>query len=350
MSSKATVCSLYNDLYVEKAGLSVPLMSEEAAPDQCATGALTEAHYTDAFNRISFARQLVGLSIPDKADEQLDKATQQCALMVGRSLNRDSKAFVDVQNAHSETDKFACNTQGAKDVARSGNIYAGQSIPDLAYNWRTTPSFIVHSLLVDTASSKVGHRQNILCPQNTMIGVGHVCWKGGSDEENRFFCGGCHSFESLSSALALDLPKMIMWPPSGAIPDAVFPRSITYWSLALPQVTTLTADASVTINGNAVRVQKVDTLCDGWSMFRFRPLDSDPTVYNVVVSVGGVTVSQHQTEFVECAPASPTSTSGPTNNNNNNNNNNIDMNLHVDCGRQLTSWLVLLIIVVIALV
>ena len=76
-----------------------------------------------------------------------------------------------------------------KKIPISPQHNTGQSLAGLNWMWQTTPAHILAGFVSDFSSSKVGHRQNVLCPNLDDVSFGHVCYK--ESQTTRHFCGGC---------------------------------------------------------------------------------------------------------------------------------------------------------------
>jgi hypothetical protein len=157
-------------------------------------------------------------------------------------------------------------------VPPRSNLYAGQSIPGLTYNWQTTPAFILASLVSDYSSSKVGHRQGILCPNLASPSFGHICYRDAST--TRYFCGGCQHIDgrnadSLPPKVTCDAPSgFVAWPPHGAVPtETLSAADWMRWSFATFEPTAGAFNSfTVEVNGAAVSATRYEVLCTGSGM------------------------------------------------------------------------------------
>jgi hypothetical protein len=240
----------------------------------CQPGTLAARFQDDALRRWNFNRWLVGLK-PASISATNHAKAQECALMMAVNLNTASpsyKAEYANRDPHTQHDGWRCATSGAKEGAQLSNIYAGQSSANLGFLWQTTPAHIHSGFVVDTSSSKQGHRQNVLCPNLDDIGIGHVCFEEASTQ--RSFCGGCQwaygrNSNPLPAAINGNPSGFVAWPPHGAVPTELFPSwDLVYWSFAtLASPAGIFDSWSIKINGvNAVSASKVDVLCNGSGM------------------------------------------------------------------------------------
>jgi hypothetical protein len=154
----------------------------------CAPGTVKPLFLNDATTRLNFYRWLVGLQAANVSPTNQIKS-QKCALMMARSQNTGSPQYVESIDPHTVHTGFTCQDADAREAAQFGNIYNGQSVPGLDYLWQTTPAHVLAGFVVDTSSFKVGHRQNVLCPNLADTSFGHVCFL--EPTTTRYLCGGC---------------------------------------------------------------------------------------------------------------------------------------------------------------
>jgi len=238
-------------------------VSPGATPDTCAPGVVPDEPFVgDALRRLNHYRWLSGL--PNATiDAGNQRASQRCALMMAMNLNRDSPYAHATTDPHTDHEGWQCAPADAREAARYGNVYAGQSYPSLGYLWQTTPARIVHGFVDDYSSSKVGHRQNVLCPHLDDVSLGHACFFDPVTE--RHFCGGCQwAYGRRAGAPRLASDFYVAWPPDGPIARELLPQHpMFYWSVAAfaPRSSASELRVAVRINGVDARAQLVAGLC-----------------------------------------------------------------------------------------
>ena len=277
-----SVCDRYNSMYKTSYAPDDPYtdvnwnnpqpVSTGVNHGSCQEGSVPQNPFLDdALRRMNFYRWMVGLQYAS-IDTTKQSHSQECALMMAKNYNQASPDYHYSSVPHSSWPNWVCATNNAKQMATDGNIYAGQSLAGLNWMWQTTPAHILAGFVSDFSSSKVGHRQNVLCPNLDDVSFGHVCYK--ESQTTRHFCGGCqHAYGRNSNTLP---PKVtcsapsgfVAWPPHGAVPTTVLSTSSNFqWSFAtLEPVSGAFNSFTVEVNGQVKSASRVYALCTGSGM------------------------------------------------------------------------------------
>ena len=194
----------------------------------------------------------------------------------------------------------------AQDVAPRSSIFASQSVVDLTFLWQVTPAFLLSIFVSDPQSSKVGHRQGVLCPNLAAPTFGHVCFPEATTR--RSFCGACQHTDgrnnhALPPKITCDAPSgFVAWPPHGAVPTELLPAADWFvWSFATFEPRPGAFDTfSVTVDNQPVLAWRMAALpCTGagmsdaagrglvWVGFSPPLYTSNTTTMNVVVRATG---------------------------------------------------------------
>lgn len=265
LPTDVAVCQRYAADFTTRYGpqrfSNVVAVSPGVDPVRChAAQVVEEPFLNDALRRLSFIRWLTGLqdvSLNREAQQQY----QQCALMMAMNGNAKSPYYHPSDDPHTDHDQWLCrDPPSTRTAASQGNIYYGQSVSGLQFEWQTTPADILAAFVDDYGSWKQGHRQSILCPNLAYATFGHVCFY--DDVTQRHFCGGCQA------ALQRDTKSMtprgyIAWPPAGYVPHQLVSAHI-YWSFAVMLRPSQAGSVTVFVNRQPLAdVQRVPALCDG---------------------------------------------------------------------------------------
>lgn len=272
-------------------------------PQTCSQGYLTEPFKSDFLKRFQFYRWITGLNPVSLLNSPV---SQKCALMMAMNYNKNSIWYKPSIDPHTVHDGWTC----VDDSSRYSNIYAGQSVENpYLMKWQTTPAHILRGFIDDLSSSKVGHRQTILCPSLTEIGVGHVCFWSGST----VFCGGCQSYNEdvLWNTVG---GIVIIWPPNGSIPyQLLSTHPLFKWSIAY--ISNNSNIPRITVNNITVTGELVYTLCSPykWIVFAVPQIQQ---VMNVVVTEFS-TIYKYTVNVVNCSslssiPESTVNSNAPT--------------------------------------
>ena len=136
--------------------------------------------------------------------------------------------------SHTPDESFTCLTETAKQAAANSNLYLGRTGPLAIDGYIEDPG---------ERNRDVGHRNTILHPPTTEIGVGHVAGNDDSYPANALWVFDDHVFDE-NPPLRED-EGFVAWPPRGYIPpELVHPR----WSFGLAGANFDNATVTMTIN------------------------------------------------------------------------------------------------------
>jgi hypothetical protein len=235
----------------------------------CVSGSTRVSPFVDdAERRTNWYRWMVGLQYVS-TDTTRQASAEQCSLMMAMNFNAASPNYHASADPHTSWPSWDCATAAATAVPPRANLYAGQSIPGLTYIWQTTPAFIVANHIADFSSAKVGHRQQILCPNLANPTFGHICYR--EPTTTRYFCGSCQHVDGRNSnplppKVTCDAPSgFVAWPPHGAVPTETLSASEWLrWSFATFEPTSGAFGSFVVeVNGAAVSASRYEVLCTG---------------------------------------------------------------------------------------
>lgn len=252
----------------------------------CQEGQVRENPFlNDAIRRLNYYRSIAGLELA-VLNHTNQIIAQECSLMLAMNQNRNSPEARVSPDPHTQHPGWVCAPEEAKNIARMSNLYNGQSVANVNFYWQTTPAHIINGMMIDTFSSKQGHRQLMLCPDSQDLAIGHICYPGNDfgSTDGRYFCGGCHwmtrAVGQNSHPIKMPSHGFVAW-PIGAIPKSTvaYTDGRFFWSFAVYHQ--FSEEPRVTINGqNAAESNVVYALCwayrpgesvDHLSWIRFRP-------------------------------------------------------------------------------
>jgi len=269
-------------------------------PYQCKEGQMVYyPFFVDFSNRLNYYRWITNLPI---TQAEYSMNSQKCSLMMAMNLNTNSRWYTYSEDPHTIHNGYTCIDESFS--SSYSNIYAGQSVDNpFLQMWQTTPAHILRGLLDDISSSKVGHRQLILCPYVQYFGVGHVCFWDGP----KVLCGGCQMVIKENWILNSNI-TFIAWPPNNSVPhEIISTHPFFQWSVAY--ISQNSDPPQITINNIQVQSIVVQTLCSPYKWVVFK--NPNIQMINNVIVTDRQQIYRYTVTIINCSSV-PT-TFQPTN-------------------------------------
>ncbi len=202
----------------------------------CAAGESSTLLAKATVRRVNFYRAMAGVPTGVTLNEEYSAKAQHAAL----SMSATGRL------SHTPDSSFDCLTETASEAAANSNLYLGRTGPEAIDGYIEDPG---------DRNRDVGHRNTILHPPTTEIGVGHV--KG---SETAYPANALWVFDDgvFDDNPAMREPEgFVAWPPRGYVPsDLVYPR----WSFGLADAVFEDATVTMTRNGQPIELDVVARL------------------------------------------------------------------------------------------
>ena len=211
--------------YAEEFARPIPEMEWSGAYDGCDAGSSSEELAKATVRRVNFYRAMAGVPTGVTLNTEYSASAQHGAL----SMSATGKL------SHTPDESFSCLTETAKQAAANSNLYLGRTGPLAIDGYIEDPG---------ERNRDGGHRNTILHPPTTEIGVGHVAGNDDSYPANALWVFDDHVFDE--NPPLREEGGFVAWPPRGYIPpELVHPR----WSFGLAGANFDNATVSMTIAG-----------------------------------------------------------------------------------------------------
>ena len=231
-SNRATIV----DVYEREFSIDASSMDWSGAYDGCQAGDSSQDLRQQTIRRVNFYRSMAGVPATVVENPQYSAKAQYGALMMS------SEGTL----SHHPDSSYACFSSIGAEAAANSNLYLGRSGPWAIDGYIEDPG---------DRNRDVGHRNTILHPPTTEMGVGHVAGSDDLHESNVLWV--------FDDDVFADAPKtreesgFVAWPPRGYVPeDIVHPR----WSFGLGKANFDSAGVQMTVNGEDVPIHVVARL------------------------------------------------------------------------------------------
>ena len=222
--------------YAEEFSRSVPDMDWTGEYETCDAGASSEELALATVRRVNFYRAMAGVPTGVTLNPEYSARAQQGAL----SMSATGKL------SHTPDSSFECLTETARQAAANSNLYLGRTGPRAIDGYIEDPG---------ERNRDVGHRNTILHPPTTEIGVGHVAGNDDSYPANALWVFDDQVFAD-NPPLRED-EGFVAWPPRGFVPqDLVHPR----WSFGLADANFDNATVTMTSGDRTIELTVVARL------------------------------------------------------------------------------------------
>lgn len=201
--------------------------------ETCDPGRASERLAVETLRRVNYYRAMAGVPAGVVLNPEFSAKAQHAALTMSATGRL----------SHTPDDGFDCLTGTGREAAANSNLYLGRTGPAAIDGYIQDPG---------DRNRDVGHRNTILHPPTTEIGVGHVA---GSD--TAYPANALWVFDDGVFADSPDLREpegFVAWPPRGYVPpDLVYPR----WSFGLVDANFDDATVTMTSEGRPIALDIV---------------------------------------------------------------------------------------------
>ena len=212
---------------------STPEMDWSGSYDRCEAGGASRDLALATVGRVNFYRAMAGVPASVRLNDDYSEKAQHAALTMSATGRL----------SHAPDETFVCLDGTGREAAANSNLYLGRTGPSAIDGYIEDPG---------ERNRDVGHRNTILHPPTTEMGVGHVAGREGSYPANALWVFDGNVFEANPSLREPD--GFVAWPPRGYVPsDLVHPR----WSFGLAGANFDQAAVSMTVEGRAVELDVV---------------------------------------------------------------------------------------------
>ncbi len=213
-----------------------PAMDWTGNYETCQPGESSRSLAKATIRRINFYRAMAGVPTGVTLSEEYSAKAQHAAL----SMSATGRL------SHTPDESFSCLSETASEAAANSNLYLGRTGPEAIDGYIEDPG---------ERNRDVGHRNTILHPPTTEIGVGHVRGSDTAYPANALWVFDDGVFDE-NPPLRED-EGFVAWPPRGFVPaELVYPR----WSFGLADATFDNATVTMTRNGEPIELEVVARL------------------------------------------------------------------------------------------
>lgn len=223
-ASRATVLDAYESEFKREASS----MEWTGAYQGCEPGDSSDLLRQQSIRRVNFYRSMAGVPATVTENPEFSAKAQYGALMMS------SEGTL----SHTPDESYACYSETGAEAAGNSNLYLGRSGPSAIDGYIQDPG---------DRNRDVGHRNTILHPPTTEMGVGHVAGNDDLYRSNVLWVFDENVFSDPPPLRESD--GFVAWPPRGYVPqELVHPR----WSFGLVDANFDVAKVTMTINGEPV--------------------------------------------------------------------------------------------------
>ncbi len=222
--------------FASEYGHDTPSMDWTGNYEVCDPGDSSRRLATSTVRRVNFYRAMAGVPAQVTLNEEYSAKAQHAALAMSATGRL----------SHTPDDTFNCLTDTGAEAAANSNLYLGRTGPSAIDGYIEDPG---------DRNRDVGHRNTILHPPTTEIGVGHVEGSSSAYPANALWVFDDHVFDSNPPMREAD--GFVAWPPRGFVPpDLVYPR----WSFGLLGADFENASVSMFADGREIPIEIVARL------------------------------------------------------------------------------------------
>ncbi|MGI9595011.1 MAG: CAP domain-containing protein [Acidimicrobiales bacterium] len=204
--------------------------------ETCDAGDASERLAMATLRRVNFYRAMAGVPAGVTLSAEYSRKAQHAALAMSATGRL----------SHTPDDSFDCLSSTGREAAANSNLYLGRTGPTAIDGYIEDPG---------DRNRDVGHRNTILHPPTSEIGVGHVQGSGTAYPANALWV--------FDEAVFADNPALrepegfVAWPPRGFVPpELVYPR----WSFGLIDANFDNATVTMTADGQPIELEVVARL------------------------------------------------------------------------------------------
>ncbi len=204
--------------------------------ETCQPGESSRSLAKATVRRVNFYRAMAGVPTGVTLSEEYSEKAQHAAL----SMSATGRL------SHTPDQSFSCLSETASEAAANSNLYLGRTGPEAIDGYIEDPG---------ERNRDVGHRNTILHPPTTEIGVGHVRGSDTAYPANALWVFDDGVFDDSPPLRESD--GFVAWPPRGFVPsELVYPR----WSFGLADAVFDDATVTMTRNGEPIELEVVARL------------------------------------------------------------------------------------------
>lgn len=222
--------------YAEEFNRPVPDMDWTGTYDGCDPGSSSQDLALATVRRVNFYRAMAGVPTGVTLNREYSASAQHGAL----SMSATGRL------SHTPDESYLCLSDTAKLAAANSNLYLGRTGPAAIDGYIEDPG---------DRNRDVGHRNTILHPPTTEIGVGHVAGNDDSYPANALWVFDQGVFDD--NPPLREAEGFVAWPPRGYVPhELVHPR----WSFGLAGANFDNATVTMTTGGRTIELNVVARL------------------------------------------------------------------------------------------
>ncbi len=211
----------------------VPAVEWQGDHTSCDGGTSSADLRTSTIARVNYYRAMAGVPAVVTENEEFSEKAHSGAIMMS----------VEGELTHEPPPSFACYTEVGFEAASNSNLYLGRTGPSAIDGYVEDPG---------EDNADVGHRNTLLHPPTTEMGVANIESRDGYDEANLVWVFDEQVFDK--STVSREQDGFVAWPPKGFVPqEVVYDR----WSFSLPEADFTDATVTVTSNGEAIPLSSI---------------------------------------------------------------------------------------------
>ncbi len=213
-----------------------PSMEWTGNYETCSPGESSESLALATVRRVNFYRAMAGVPTGVTVNEDYSAKAQHAALAMSATGRL----------SHTPDDSFSCLSDDGTEAAANSNLYLGRTGPRAIDGYIEDPG---------ERNRDVGHRNTILHPPTTEIGVGHVAGSRTAYPANALWVFDDGVFDDSPPMREAD--GFVAWPPRGYVPnELVYPR----WSFGLADADFEEAVVTMNSDGEEIELEVVARL------------------------------------------------------------------------------------------
>lgn len=213
-----------------------PAMGWTGNYETCNAGESSELLAKATVRRVNFYRAMAGVPTGVTLNDEYSAKAQQAALAMSATGRL----------SHTPDQSFDCLNEDGTSAAANSNLYLGRIGPAAIDGYIEDPG---------DRNRDVGHRNTILHPPTTEVGVGHVAGSETAYPANVLWVFDEGVFDE--NPPVREPAGFVAWPPRGYVPpELVYPR----WSFGLADAVFEHATVSMSTNGEPVELEVVTRL------------------------------------------------------------------------------------------
>lgn len=222
--------------FASEYSFDTPSMDWSGNYEGCEPGQASQRLASATVRRVNFYRAMAGVPARVTLNPEYSAKAQHAAL----SMSATGRL------SHTPDETFSCLSSTAAEAAANSNLYLGRTGPQAIDGYIEDPG---------DRNRDVGHRNTILHPPTTEIGVGHVEGSASAYPANALWVFDDGVFAENPPMREAD--SFVAWPPRGFVPpELIYPR----WSFGLLNADFENASVSMSVDGREIPIEIVARL------------------------------------------------------------------------------------------